>query len=328
MQSSEVTELLDQLYLGKTMPSQQTQSGHSRLTEDQVYGISATENPFTTFTQQRQFKKLSQIWHQFLQFPSASGYSTKATSELEKMQEKHTAARWHRLGQVNLHTELQKMIHSDAQFRGIQLPALQSIMARQSRVMLVMRTGGGKSLMYMLPAVCSPEGLTVVVVPLCSLQSDQARRCQMAGLRVALWGSSKAIRVAQIVLVTPESAVTKAFGRFLMEKASAGFLDQVVIDECHSILDAASGWRPKLLQLSKLVEKQCQLIYLTATLPPTEERAFFYSSGLDPKEVLLLREPTTRFNVAYKVIEYAASKQDQAVQDIVSARLAQIPSSG
>ena len=63
MQSSEATELLDQLYLGKTIPSQQTQSAHSSLIEDNVYGILATENPLSTFTLQRQFRKLSQMWH-------------------------------------------------------------------------------------------------------------------------------------------------------------------------------------------------------------------------------------------------------------------------
>ena len=81
--------------------------------------------------------------------------------------------------------------------------------------MVVMQTGGGKSLLYMLPASCSPDSITVVVVPLVSLLSNQVRRCQQAGLRVARWGETKAVRQAQVVLITPESAVTKAFGRFL-----------------------------------------------------------------------------------------------------------------
>lgn len=105
--------------------------------------------------------------------------------------------------------------------------------------------------------------------------------------------------MAQVVLVTPESAVTKAFRRFLQQKASAGLLDRVVIDECHSVLDSGHGWRPKLLQLSQLVEQRCQLVYLTATLPPTDEKAFFHCSRLDPANVLLFRDPTTRPNIAY-----------------------------
>jgi superfamily II DNA helicase RecQ len=328
MQSSEATELLDQLYLAKSGSSQQTQSAHSRFTEDMVYGLSMTENPLTTFTQQRQFRKLSQMWHQFLHFPSASAYTSQGSTQLQETQDHSSATHWSRLKEVNLLAQLQQMTHPQAEFRGIQLQALQAIISRQPRVVLVMKTGGGKSLMYMLPAACSPVSLTVVVVPLHSLQADQARRCQQAGLRVAQWGDSKAVRIAQVVLVTPESAVTKAFGRFLQQKASAGLLDRVVIDECHSVLDSGHGWRPKLLQLSQLVEQRCQLVYLTATLPPTDEKAFFHCSGLDPANVLLFRDPTTRPNIAYQVVEYNAQDQDQVVQRIVQNQLQQTSSPG
>jgi superfamily II DNA or RNA helicase len=150
-----------------------------------VYGLSMTENPLTTFTQQRQFRKLSQMWHQFLHFPSASTYASQSITQLQEAQDHSSATHWSRLKEVNLLTQLQQMIHLQAEFRGIQLQALQAIISRQPRVVLVMKTGGGKSLMYMLPAACSPVSLTVVVVPLHSLQADQARRCQQAGLRVA-----------------------------------------------------------------------------------------------------------------------------------------------
>jgi len=108
-------------------------------------------------------------------------------------------------------------------------------------VLIIMRTGGGKSLLYMLPASASPEGVSIVVVPLTALQDNQERRCKKLGLRVAKWGDQKAVRSAQVVLLTPESAVTKAFGRFINEKNAAGLLDRIVIDECHVILDSVNG---------------------------------------------------------------------------------------
>jgi len=88
--------------------------------------------------------------------------------------------------------------------------------------------------------------------------------------------------MAQVVLVTPEAASTKAFSRFLLEKASTGLLDRVVVDECHTVLDTGYSWRPKLLLLSQLVEQRCQLVYLTATLLPADIDAFYYYSGLNP----------------------------------------------
>ena len=83
-----------------------------------------------------------------------------------------------------------------------------------------------------------------------------------------------------MVLVTLESAITKAFGRFLLERISTGLLDRVVINECHTLLDSIHGWRPKMLHLSQMVERGCQLVYLTATLPPTKEQAFFHNAGI------------------------------------------------
>lgn len=328
LQDQGLNEFVDQLYNTRTAQGQQTQSGHTQRTEDMIYGISVNENPFTTFTVQRQFRKLSQIWHQFLHFPSAVGYSSQLGQSIQTSQEQSTAARWARLRQTNLLAKLQEVMGPQAQFRGIQLPALQAVIARQSRLVLVIGTGGGKSLIYMLPAICSPEGLTILVVPLTSLQTDQIRRCKQIGLRVACWGESKAVRLAQVVLVTPESAITKAFSRFLSEKASAGLLDRVVVDECHIVLDSSHTWRPKLLQLSQIVESRCQLVYLTATLPPTEEQAFLHSSGLEGQEVLLLRDSTSRANIAYSVMEFPAPEQDQAVQRLVQAHLEQMSSPG
>ena len=69
----------------------------------------------------------------------------------------------------------------------------------------------------MLPAAASPEGVGIIVVPLTALQDNQERRCKKLGLRVAKWGDRKGGRSATVVLLTPESAVTKAFGRFINE---------------------------------------------------------------------------------------------------------------
>lgn len=322
LQTQEMKDFVDHIYSSKAMSSQMTQSAHSQWTEDNVYGISVHENPLATFSVQRQFRQLSHTWHQFLQFPSAVSSDPLAAADLQKTRELTEASRWARLKQVDLTAHLQKLTHPQAQFRGLQHQALQAIVARQSRVVVVMQTGGGKSLLYILPASCSVDSITVVVVPLVSLLTDQIRRCKQAGLRVARWGEHKAVRMAQVVLVTPESAVTKAFGRFLLEKISAGLLDRIVIDECHILLDSIHGWRPKVLHLSQLVEKGCQLVYLTATLPPSEELAFYHNAGLRAQDALLLRGPTSRKNIAYRVEECAEAQLGQLVQDEVQKALA------
>jgi superfamily II DNA helicase RecQ len=46
------------------------------------------------------------------------------------------------------------------------------------------------------------------------------------------------------VLVTPESAVTKAFSRFINQKKMMRQLDRIVIDEYHVVLESTDKWRP------------------------------------------------------------------------------------
>jgi superfamily II DNA helicase RecQ len=66
--------------------------------------------------------------------------------------------------------ELKQMIGPQAQFRGIQKQALGAVVSGLPLVVAIMPTGGGKSLLFMLPAWVQPNGMTVVVVPLVSLK--------------------------------------------------------------------------------------------------------------------------------------------------------------
>lgn len=52
------------------------------------------------------------------------------------------------------------------------------------------------------------------------------------------WNSRRPNEWAQVVLVTPESAVGEAFGQFINRQRAMGRLDRIVVDECHVILDS------------------------------------------------------------------------------------------
>ena len=58
-------------------------------------------------------------------------------------------------------------------------------------------------------------------------------------------------------------------------------LDRIVIDECHVLLESSATWRPDVLKLTEMTEKGTQVIYLTATLPPTLQPAFLHAAALD-----------------------------------------------
>jgi superfamily II DNA helicase RecQ len=78
------------------------------------------------------------------------------------------------------------------QFRGVQGAAIDAIQRGDSRVVAGMPTGGGKSMLFMLPAwVGQRGGLTIAVVPLIALRSDLQRRCEAAGISCVEWESHR-----------------------------------------------------------------------------------------------------------------------------------------
>ena len=316
----EVTKQLDRLYEGVTTEDRQMQSGHSKRMEELIYGILTTENPFSTQSEQASFRKVSVSWHHFIRWPSTATGNGKPTIDLEKYRKMVEEERWAKLRRADLNVSLREMLGPNASFRGSQLEGLKAIVSGEPKVVMVMRTGGGKSLMFMLPAFCSVGGVTVVVVPLISLRSDLERRCKEIGLNAGRWPDQSA-RHARIVLVTPESAVTKAFNRFINDKLATGELDRIVVDESHIVLDSTETWRPKVLELAEFARKGCQMVYLTATLPPKEESSWLEAMGLEKRTVRMIRDSTTRRNIAYQVVEYDRREEEERVAELVRKKL-------
>ena len=116
---------------------------------------------------------------------------------------------------------------------------MSAIMRGQSPVLVVMGTGGGKSMLFMLPASSVAGGTTIVVVPLVSLQGDLQERCRTARISSSVWSSARPHDTASIVFVTPESAMTKAFAELMNRLQEMNQLDQIVVDECHTVLDGS-----------------------------------------------------------------------------------------
>jgi superfamily II DNA helicase RecQ len=111
------------------------------------------------------------------------------------------------------------MYSADARFRGKQRKALQAIISGHARIVVVMRTGGGKSLLFMLPAAASRDSVTIVVMPKIMLQEDIAERCRRDGIPCAIWSDDRAPPYdARIVFVITESAVSQSFADFVNAK--------------------------------------------------------------------------------------------------------------
>ncbi|KAK1919461.1 hypothetical protein P3342_013200 [Pyrenophora teres f. teres] len=300
------------------------QSGHSLQTEEGHYGRSVMESPFQTMAEREEFRRVSIDWHRVLEFASAwedgrmhpgprgDGSAAREAGTATMVVARHGGPQ----------AEFKRLAgRPDAEYRGKQEESLKAVMQRRLRVLVVMATGAGKSMLFMLPASVSPDGVTVVVAPLNALRDDLQDRCDQLGIPCAKWDGRRPPYWARIVLVTPESAVTKAFGRFIDEKRMLHQLDRIVIDECHVLLESTQDWRPDLLKMAEMTEKGTQVVYLTATLPPTLQPAFLQTAGLDAQTVTICRdESTTRTNIAYQVLEYTRGTLEKVLVELVAAK--------
>lgn len=315
------------------------QSGHGTHVAGMIYARAILEAPGEVASMRQQYRAASEGWHRLLQFASTLG-APKRKRGWEREDQEAGFRRWKRLRQINVYDQLERVVGAGARFRGVQEEAIKAIMGGQGPILAVMGTGGGKSLLFMLPAACSAAtagggslGMTVVVVPLISLREDLKRRCEEAGIACAEWESRRPRTGVSIMLVTPESAVSKTFQMFLIRVKATHQLERIVIDECHVVLDSRGDFRPKLQRLGELLVAETQMVMLSATLPPSEEEEFFRCMMIPSAQVTRFRAPTTRKNVRYLV---AASEggnggrrtieADERVVRLVEQKLIQYPS--
>jgi superfamily II DNA helicase RecQ len=308
-----------------------TQTGHSSSVAGKIYGRPITEPMFSVEAKRIGFRLASAEWHAFLQLPSALAKKARRGTQAA-MARKEAAEeefrRWRRMRLVDVDGELKRLLGEQATFRSVQKPAIQAIMQNKSPIVVIMGTGGGKSVLFMLPASVS-SGVTVVVVPLVALRFDMKERCEALGIVSAEWDSQRPHESAQIMFVTPEAAVGEGFGHYINRQRAMGRLDRIVVDECHVVLDSLEGFRSRMLGLRSLTRAETQMVYLTATLRPSEEQQFIEVMGLPAKRACQwFRGSTTRKNIGYRVHGYETSEEEKEVVKLVEALKRKYPLPG
>ncbi len=145
-------------------------------------------------------------------------------------------------------------------FRPLQREAMQSALCGRDSV-VVLPTGGGKSLCFQAPALVLP-GLAVVVSPLISLMKDQVDALRECGVAAARLDSSQtpdeqddvvdavSRRDLKILYVSPERLMMNGFAAFLRRQA----LSLIAIDEAHCVSMWGHDFRPEYRQLGLLRE--------------------------------------------------------------------------
>ncbi|MBC7569249.1 MAG: DNA helicase RecQ [Spirosoma sp.] len=158
-------------------------------------------------------------------------------------------------------------------FRPMQEDIIRSIVGGRDTLVL-MPTGGGKSVCFQIPALMLP-GITVVVSPLIALMKDQVGALLLNGIPAAFYNSTQSSREQRdieeqcltgklkLLYVSPEKLLTESFFQFLRRVTVSLF----AIDEAHCISSWGHDFRPEYTRLNVLKEQfpDVPTIALTAT---------------------------------------------------------------
>ncbi|MDR3628506.1 MAG: DNA helicase RecQ [Ignavibacteriaceae bacterium] len=161
-------------------------------------------------------------------------------------------------------------------FRPLQMEVIQNVLHKKD-TLVVMPTGGGKSICYQIPALIF-EGLTIVVSPLISLMKDQVEQLRQLGVNTALLNSSLSAEVyrnnfesvknkkAKLLYVAPESLLKDDIINLLKSIT----VDCITVDEAHCISEWGHDFRKEYRQLGRFrkIFPSAACMGLTATATP------------------------------------------------------------
>ncbi len=209
---------------------------------------------------------------------------------------------------------LQQVFGYDS-FRGDQHAIIEHLV-QGGDALVLMPTGGGKSLCYQIPALAR-KGCGVVVSPLIALMQDQVDALLELGVRAAFLNSTLDWRTAReveqaflagqldLLYVAPERLLTDR----CLDMLSQGNIALFAIDEAHCVSQWGHDFRPEYLELSILSERWPQVprIALTATATTVTRREIAQRLNLTDAQHFVAS--FDRPNICYRIVEKSDVKR-------------------
>ena len=211
-----------------------------------------------------------------------------------------------------------KEVFGYAAFRGPQEDIVLHV-AAGGDCLVLMPTGGGKSLCYQIPALLR-TGTGIVVSPLIALMQDQVAALREAGVRAAFLNSSLSAADAaaverglaageyDLLYVAPERLLMPRFLEQLARLQGAARLALFAIDEAHCVSQWGHDFRPEYMQLALLHERfpGVPRIALTATADRVTREEIIERLGLEGARVFV--SSFDRPNIRYRIVEKANAR--------------------
>jgi len=196
-----------------------------------------------------------------------------------------------------------------AAFRGEQQAIVEHV-CNGGDALVLMPTGGGKSLCYQIPALLRP-GTGVVVSPLIALMQDQVDALRELGVRAAFlnssqdWGTARALEqdflhgALDILYVAPERLVTER----CLELLTRGRIALFAIDEAHCVSQWGHDFRPEYLQLSVLAQRWPDVPRIALTATATSATRHEIAQRLELHDAAHFVSSFDRPNITYRIVE-------------------------
>lgn len=300
------------------------QSNHAYRTFNHSYAGSTT---LTMNTLLHRNHRASESWHQFFRFDQLL--------EQKRPTKTSTALSLHMLDASRRQQVRRRAAYSEANLTAVarrilgvpdlhlripgQRDGMLAVMGPRpaEQVVIVIGTGSGKSLIFMVGASVADARTTILVLPMVALRVDMLRRFHQVGIRPSIWPANTK-ESASVVIVSAEAACTQAFLEYAHLLVSRQELDRIVVDECHLTI-TASDYRPCMAQLGWYIRQiRTQTVWLTATLPPAMEEGLVEHNRLVRPR--MVRESTNRRNIKYMVsIEKGPAGLVEAAAALVEA---------
>lgn len=206
-----------------------------------------------------------------------------------------------------MYSTLKKYFGYD-EFRPLQKEIIEKVIAKEDCLVL-MPTGGGKSLCFQLPTLLQ-DGITVVISPLISLMKDQVDALRANGISAAFINSSLSqIEITQI-LADVQSGTTKIL-YIAPERLSVSNFEELLhtlpislfaIDEAHCISEWGHDFRPDYRNLNKLRTHFPNVPIIALTATATEKVRADIVKQLDLPSPHIFTSSFNRQNLSYEVL--------------------------